>query len=477
MSTGDFTIAAVREGQPDSEQLIRRLSSDQSEVQQSAVKELSRLISSTPDVAHHIDAKTATVPLCSQLSAPETDVKLAAASTLSALARASNDNHLVMAQAGVLSVLRSQLTASAPEVKAAALIVLGNLAENQQITQFLGSNFVQELQHFLQSQQHSIQLAALNAITAMARCDIQTRRIIGTIDMLVTIAQLLNAPSTNLQHAAAIALADIALTSRDQVNLNMIHSGALPALVAKLDLAQLPPDQSICHQACRALCNLSGDNDECDDAITRLAAIPKLVHVFHHGVGKVSAVAAKTLGNLALYSVENQRIIAECNTIEICLWYLEKTNPRAATVILEATCRLLHCLLMDDVSTYTKVVDSGGLQRLIYMLSQGSTGSLRQAAAGALSHVVCTKRMPLWQRCNEVLDSYSARQAFNSELDNLHARHQTLGQSDMVTDQMTEVQLADKSRALSAGPTDSDDEGASDEDIAKVQGSLQQMQM
>ena len=458
-----------------SDQLIRRLSSDQAEVQHSAVKELSRLLVSTPQLAHNIDAKAAIVPLCSQLSASEVDVKLAAASTLSALAKASEDNQLIMAHAGVLEALNNQLVAESPEVQAAALTVFGNLAENQQITECLGSNgLVQRLQRFVQSAEHSIQLAALHAITNMARSDTRVRQMIGSTDTLMILVQLLSASSADVQHAAATALADIALTSRDQVNLNIIHCGALPALIAKLDLVDSPADQSICHQACRALCNLSGDNDECDEAITRSATIPRLVHVFSHGLGKVAAVAAKTLGNLALYSVENQRIIAESKTVEICFQYL---NNAAAPVVLEATCRLLHCLLMDDVNTYTKVVDLGGMQTLIFILRSGKTASLRQAATGALSHLVCTRSMPHWQRCNGILDEYSARPKFNSELDNLHARHQTSGHSDMVTDQMTDVHLADKFEGIAAAPTESDDEDAGDDGVAHVQTVFQHMQI
>ena len=201
------------------------------------------------------------------------------------------------------------------------------------------------------------------------------------------------------------------------------------------------------------------------------------MHVFSHGLGKVAAVAAKTLGNLALYSVENQCIIAESKTVEICFQYLDKANPAAAPVILEATCRLLHCLLMDDVSTYSKVVDLGGMHRLIFILRSGQTASLRQAATGALSHLVCTRSMPHWQRCNNILDEYSARSKFNSELDNLHARHQTSGHSDMVTDQMIDVHLADKFEGIAAAPCESDDEDSGDDGVAHVQTVFQHMQM
>ena len=479
MATSDFTISAVRDSQLSSDQLVRRLSADRSDVQQSAVKELSRLISSKPETVHTISAKTATIPLCSQLSASEVDVKLAAASALSALAKASSENQLDMAHAGVLPALASQLRADSHEVQAAALTILSTLAESQQITECLSNNgLVQQLQQYIRSPQHSVQLAALSTIDNMARSDARVRKVIGSTDILPTLVQLLTAPTPDVQHAAATALADIALTSRDQVNLNIIQCGALPALVEKLDLMQSPTDQRICHQACRTLCNLSGDNDECDEAITQAAVVDKLVFVFHHGLGKVAAVAAKTLGNLALYSVENQRTIAGSNTIEICFRHLDKVSVATGPVV-EATCRLLHCLLMDDVTTYTTIVDMGGMQKLIHVLGNGNTASVRQAAAGALSHLVCTKRMPQWRKCNQVLDDYCARPKFHLELDHLHARHQTSGHSDMVTDQMTDVHLVDKSEGISAAPTESSDDGASsdNEDIANMRSSLQGMQM
>lgn len=482
MASSDFTIAAKRDGKVDNQQLFRLLSSGVQSQQQKAVKDLDQLLLSAPYIAQTVDAKTLARPLCSQLSAGETDIRVAAASTLSSLAKAGSDNQQAIAEAGIQQ-LTHQAQTDTPPAKRAALTALAELADNhQEISNWLGSvGLIQNLQQALPTLDEETQLAALSTLDSLARTDARARQMIGTSHTLSYLVQLLGHPSYSIQHAAASALADIALTSRDQVNVNIVMCGALPALLAKLEVDS--ERQGICHQACRALCNLSGDNDECDEAITRSEAVPHLVTMFQHGKERVAAVAAKTLGNLALYSVENQQTIAKENTIDTALAYLERTGPTASAQIKEASCRLVHCLLMNNEDAYCKVVELNGVQKLVFLLNSrnvGSTAALRQAAAGALSHLICPKKMPYYQQCNQIMNSHNARSAFNRELDNLHAKHQASGHDDdMVTDQMTEVHLADNSEGVSAAPADSDDDQSEsdNEDVAGVQNTFQQMQM
>ena len=442
----------------DVHQLLTLLHSSEPITQQHAVKSLSVLVREVPNAVQLIDAKVAAPALCHQLSAYTQDTQLAAASTITALAKEGPNNQFTIASAGALPLLMQQMSAKDIHVQSGALSALGHLAADcQPVASWMGSNgTTNQIQLLLRSPEVEVQLAAIDAIDSIARSDVRVRAMIGNQQTLTVLVQLLQAPDTDIQHAAASALANIALVTRDDVNVTMMRCGAAAALVQKLD----PKHEAICHQATRALCNLSGDNDDCDETISRTSAVEALARVFQCKHSRITSAAGKALGNLALYSVPNQETIANSGVVEECLRLISHYAPPH---VLEAACRLLHVLLTDSPQVHMQVLDADGTDDLINLLNSSNAG-VRQSAAGALSHLVYPKSMPGWRENNDLMNSRNAMHKFQHELAGLRAKHQNAHSGDMVTDQLNEIGLdGNNSGGASVAATESQGTGSDDE--------------
>lgn len=415
--------------------LLNLLHSDEPSTQQDGVTGLSALMDARPDLAHLIDAKMAAPALCRQLSSSK-EAQIAAASTLTALAKEGPDNQLAIAHAGALPLLKHQVSDQDPLLQIKAVTALGHLAaDSQPVAAWLGgTGTTNQIQQLLQSSDRELQLAAIDAIDSIARSDLQVRAMIGNPQTLTTLVQLLQAPSTDIQHAAASALANIALTSRDEVNIVMVRCGAAAALVQKLDPAQ----EGVCHQATRALCNLSGDNDDCDEAISNTSAVQALAAVFRSSNNRVISAAGKALGNLALYSVANQAKIAGEGVVDECLRVMASPAPPHT---MEAACRLLHVLLTDSSQVHLQVLQANGCADLLRLLKSSSSG-VRHAAAGALSHLVYPRNMPGWQQNNDLVNRLGMMPKFQQELAGLRAKTQS-SHGDMMIDQLNDIGLSE----------------------------------
>ena len=447
--------SAVQSG--DVQQLLSLLHSEQPVTQHEAVKGLSSLLNTTPQIAQAIDAKMASGLLCHQLSASSQEVQIAAASTLTALAKEGSDNQLTIANAGALPLLSQQLSAPDTLVQTAAVNALGQLAADQQpIASWLASTgAINHIQQLLQSPQVDLQLAAIDAIDSSARSDRQVRSMVSNPQTLSVLIRLLQSPSPITQQAAASALANMALVNRDDVNVAMVRCGAAGALVEKLD----PTQESVCHQATRALCNLSGDNDECDDAISRTDAVEALAKAFKCTNARIVAAAGKALGNLALYSVANQNRIADSGVLDACISLI---SCNGTAHVMEAACRLLHVLLTDCPKVHT-VVSGVGTDKLVDLLNFPNA-SVRHAAAGALSHLLYPRNVPGWQENNELVKRRSMMQKFEDELALLRVKHQTAHSGDMMVDQLNDIGLNNHSGGVSVAPTESQGTASSDSD-------------
>ncbi len=434
-------------------QLLTYLQSDEPVAQQTGVKGLSALIDTRPDLAQLIDAKAAAPALCRQLSSTK-EAQIAAASTLTALAREGHDNQLAIANAGALPLLKEQISGQDILIQTSAVTALGHLAaDSQPIASWLGgTGTTYQIQQLLQSSEPDLQLAAIDAIDNIARSDLQVRAMICNEQTLSVLAQLLQAPSTDIQHAAAAALANIALTSRDEVNLTMIRCGAANALVQKLD----PTQEAICHQATRALCNLSGDNDDCDEAISNTSAVRALSAVFKSRNHRIVSASGKALGNLALYSVANQAKIAGEGMVDECLRVMSHPAPPHT---MEAACRLLHVLLTDSPQVHLQVLQGNGTASLLKCLSSASIG-VRHAAAGALSHLVYPKNMPGWRENNDLMNEHGVMLKFQHELAGLRARTES-AHGDMMVDQLNGIGLNEgDNKGVSAAAEESEGSGS-----------------
>ena len=176
---------------------------------------------------------------------------------------------------------------------------------------------------------------------------------------------------------------------------------------------------------------------------------------------RLISAAAKGLGNLALYSVANQENIANSGVVDECLRLLSRHNPPHA---LEAACRLLHVLLTDSPQVHLQVLNSDGTYKLISLLSAPHSG-VRQAAAGALSHLVYPKNMPGWKQNNDLMNRLGMMLKFQQELAGLRARHQNAHSGDMMVDQLNDIGLADRKNSgqVSAAATESQGTGSDDE--------------
>lgn len=466
-------LDAVQRG--DVHQLLTLLHSTQAATQHDAVKGLSMLVDTKPQVAQALDAKLASTLLCQQLSASPQEVQIAAASTLTALAKEGSDNQLIIANAGAIPLLSQQMSATDPLVQITAVSALAHLAADQQpiANYLLTSGAINRIQQLLQSGQAELQLAAIEAIDSAARSDLQVRSVVGNAQTLTILIQLLDAGSPITQDAAASALANMALVSRDEVNIMMIRCNAAAVLVKKLD----PSHENLCHQATRALCNLSGDNDECDEMISRTDALPALAKVFQCGNFRIVAAAGKAMGNLALFSVANQEAIASSSVIDACISLL---SQRGTAHVKEAACRLLHVLLTDCAQVHAKV--SGvGTDSLVDLLESPSV-HVRHAAAGALSHLLFPRSMPGWKENNDLLISRNMMSKFHDELASLRAKNQTAHSGDMMVDQLNDIGLDKNGGGVSVSPTESQGTASSESDhdnesITGMEGDFQSMQV
>ena len=458
-AAGTFSSASIG----DVNQLLSLLNSEQAVTQQEAVKGLSFLVKRIPQAAQAIDAKVASGPLCRQLSAPSSEAQIAAASTLTALAKEGSDNQLIIAHAGALPLLSRQLSATDKTLQVTAVSALANLAADQQpVANWLGTTGVlNKIQQLLQSPQVDLQLAAIDAIDSAARSDLQVRSLAGNAQTLSVLIKLLQAPSPLTQQAAASALANMALVSRDDVNVTMVRCGAAAALVDKLD----PTSDSICHQATRALCNLSGDNDECDDSISRTNAVDALANAFKCSNARIVSAAGKALGNLALYSVANQESIAGSGIIDACIKLISRTGTAHAV---EAACRLLHVLLTDSPKVHA-IVSVDGTAKLLDLLDS-PTASVRHAAAGALSHLLYPRSMPGWQENNELANKRRVMHKFQTELACMRAKNHTAHSGDMMVDQLNDIGLDSNSGGVSVAATESQGTASSDSDNESLNG-------
>ncbi|KAL3160444.1 hypothetical protein ABBQ32_010764 [Trebouxia sp. C0010 RCD-2024] len=455
-------LSAVQSG--DIQNLLNLLRSEQAATQHQAVKGLSLLMNTLPEAAQAIDAKVASGLLCQQLSAPAQEVQIAAASTLTALAKEGSENQMIIARAGVLPLLIQQMTATDTLVQTTAVTALAHLTAGQQpvASWLLSKGAIKHIQQLLQSAEVELQLAAIEAIDSAAASDLQVRSVVGNVQTLTTLINLLEAPYTKTQQAAASALANMALTSRDGVNVDMVRCNAAAALVAKLD----PLHAAVCHQAARALCNLSGDNDECDDMISRTNAVPALAQLFHCSNARIVAAAGKALGNLALFSVANQEAIADSGVIDACITLISCT---ATAHVKEASCRLLHVLLTDSPRVHT-LLSGNGTDKLTDLLNSPSV-SVRHAAAGALSHLLFPRNMPGWQENNELVNRRNMMSIFQDELDSLRAANKTAHSGDMVMDQLNDICLNNGGQvSASARESQGTASSESDQDNESVTG-------
>ena len=464
-------LSAVQRG--DVHQLLALLHSAQTATQHDAVKGLSMLVNSQPQAAQAIDAKVASGLLCQQLSASSQEVQIAAASTLAALAKEGSENQLTIANAGALPLLSQQMSAADAVVQTTAVNALAHLAADQQpiATWLLGSGAINRIQQLLQSEQVELQLAAIGAIDSAARSDLQVRSLVGNAQTLSILIKLLDAASPMIQEAAASALANMALVSRDEVNVRMIHCNAAAALVKNLD----PSQDQLCHQATRALCNLSGDNDECDEMISQTNVVPALAKVFHFGSAKAVAAAGKAMGNLALFSVANQEAIAGSGVIDSCMSLIGRLGTAH---VKEAACRLLHVLLTDCPQVHA-VVSGAGTDSLVDLLDSPSV-HVRHAAAGALSHLLFPRSMPGWKENNDLVKRRNKMPKFYAELASLRARNQTVHGGDMMVDQLNDIGLDNNGAGVSVTATESQGTASSESDhdnesITEMEGDFQGM--
>ena len=445
---------AVQRG--DVHQLVVLLHSAQTATQHDAVKGLSMLVNSKPQTAQAIDVKVASGLLCQQLSASSQDVQIAATTTLTALAKEGSENQLTIANAGALPLLVQQMSAADTIVQTTAVTALAHLTADQQpiANWLLGSGAINRIQQLLRSDQVELQLAAIEAIDSAARSDLQVRSLVGNAQTLTSLIELLDAASPMTQEAAASALANMALVSRDEVNVMMIRCNAIAALVKKLD----PSQDHLCHQATRALCNLSGDNDECDEMISQTNAVPALAKVFQCGSAKVAAAAGKAMGNLALFSVANQEAIAASGVIDACMSLIGRIGTAH---VKEAACRLLHVLLTDCAEVHA-IVSGAGTDSLVDLLDSPSI-IVRHAAAGALSHLLFPRNMPGWKENNDLVKRRKKMSKFYGELASLRARNQTVHSGDMMVDQLNDIGL-DNSGGLPVSATESQGTASSESD-------------
>ena len=438
-------------------QLLTLMDSAQTATQHNAVKSLSLLVHTTPQAVQALDAKVASGLLCQQLSASSREVQIAAASMLTALAKERSENQLIIANAGALPLLSQQMSATDTLVQTTAVTALAHLAADQQpIASYLvSSGAINHIQQLLQSAEVELQLAAIDAIDSATRSDLQVRSIVANEQTLTVLIKLLSAPSPATQQAAASALANIALVSRDNVNVTMVRCNAAAALVEQLD----PLQEAVCHQATRALCNLSGDNDECDDMISRTNAVPALAQAFQRGNGKIIAAAGKALGNLALFSVTNQEAIADSGVITACISLI---SQRGIAPAIEAACRLLHVLLTDCARVHA-VVSGTGTEKLTDLLDSPSV-SVRHAAAGALSHLLFPRSMPGWTENNDIVNRRNMMCKFQDELASLRAKNQTAHSGDMMVDELNDIGLHNNSGEVSVSARQSQGSASSESD-------------
>ena len=459
---GNADLSAVQ--YEDVQYLLTLLHSEQAATQHKAVTNLSLLVNTSPEAVQANDAKVASGLLCQQLSAPAQEVQIAAAFTLTALAKEGPQNQTIIANAGALPLLRQQMYTTDTLVQTTAVTALAHLTAGQeQVAKWLWSEgVINQIQQLLQSAEVELQLAAIEAIDRAAASDLQVRSAVGNMQTLTTLISLLEAPSNTTQQAAASALANMALVSRDDVNVNMVHCNAAAALVAKLD----PLHEIVCHQAARALCNLSGDNDECDDIISRTKAVPALAKLFHCSNHRIVAAAGKTLGNLALFSVANQKAIADSGVIDSCISLISRTGTAH---VKEAACRLLHVLLTDSPQVHS-LLSGDGTDRLTDLLDSPSV-SVRHAAAGALSHLLFPRNMPGWKENNERVNRRNMMSRFQHELANLRACNQTAHSGDMMVDQLNDICLNNSGQvSVSARESQGTVSSESDPDNESVTG-------
>ena len=449
------TLSAVQRG--DVHQLVTLLHSEQTATQHDAVKGLSVLVNSKPQAVQAIDVKVASGLLCQQLSASSQEVQIAAASTLTALAKEGSEYQLTIANAGALPLLSQQMSATDSVVQTTAVTALAHLAADQQpiASWLLSSGAIHCIQQLLQSEQVELQLAAIEAIDSAARSDLQVRSLVGNAQTLTILIKLLDAVSPMTQEAAASALANMALVSRDEVNVMMIRCNAIAALIEKLD----PSQDHLCHQATRALCNLSGDHDECDEMISQTNAAPALAKVFQCGSVRVVAAAGKALGNLALFSVANQEAIAASGVIDACMSLIARIGTAP---VKEAACRLLHVLLTDCAQVHVKV-SGAGTDSLVDLLDSPSV-HVRHAAAGALSHLLFPRNMPKWKENNDLVKRRNKMSKFYAELASLRARNQTAHSGDMMVDQLNAIGLDNNGEGVSVSATESQGNASSESD-------------
>lgn len=458
---GDADFSTVHS--EDVQRLLTLLHSEQADTQHSAVKGLSLLVNTSPEAAQAIDAKAASGLLCQQLSAPVQEVQVAAASTLAALAKEGSENQMIIAGAGALPLLLQQMSGTDTLLQTTAVTALAHLTAGQQpvATWLLSYGAINHIQLLLQSAQVELQLAAIEAIDRAAASDRQVRSVVGNVQTLTCLIRLLDAPNTMTQQAAASALANMALTSRDGVNVTMVRCNAAAALVAKLD----PLQEVVCHQATRALCNLSGDNDECDDMISCTNAVPALANVFHCSNARIVAAAGKALGNLALFSVANQEAIADSSVIDTCISLISRTGTAH---VKEAACRLLHVLLTDCPRVHALVIGIG-TDALTDLLESPSV-SVRHAAAGALSHLLFPRNMPGWKENNNLVNRRNMMSRFQEELASLRAGNQTAHSGDMMVDQLNDICLNGGQVSVSAVESQGTASSGSDQDNESVTG-------